>query len=149
MECDAVHRSTGHAEAWGEDGSEACDVDVVNSKGGLFCYRCGGEDHIAAKCATPAPAKSKGKDGRKGVTAGCEGAGKKEKGKGEWKGFCSYCRKKGHKPPDCWTKKDEANNGRLNVGEVVVGGFEIGCVDKEEGVPARATDFQQVQGAEW
>ena len=31
MECDAVHRSTDHAEAW-EDNSEACDVDAVNSK---------------------------------------------------------------------------------------------------------------------
>ena len=58
MECDAVHRSTDHAEAW-EDNSEACDVDAVNSKSGLFCYRCGGQGHIAAKCATPAPTKEK------------------------------------------------------------------------------------------
>ena len=54
MECDAVHLSTGHTEAWEEESSEACDVDAVNSKGGLFYYRCGGRGHIAAKCATPA-----------------------------------------------------------------------------------------------
>ena len=46
MECDAVHQSTGHAEAW-EDNSEACDFNAVNSKSG------------AAKCATPAPTKEK------------------------------------------------------------------------------------------
>jgi len=138
MECDAVHRSTGHAEAEGEDGSEAYDVDTVNGKGGVFCYRCGGQGHIAAKCATPAPAKGKGKDGGKGGKAGGKGAGNKGKGKGEWNGFCSYCGKKGHGPRDCWTKqKDEANNGRMDVGEVEedIGGFEIGCVDKEKVYP--------------
>ena len=108
MECDAVHRSSGHAEAW-EDNSEACDVDAVNSKSVLFCYRCGGQGHIAAKCATPAPTKGKGKDGGKGGKAGGKGGGNKETGKGEWNGFCSYCGKKGHGPRDCWTKqKDEA-----------------------------------------
>ena len=82
--CDAVHWTTGHTEAWEEESSEACDVDAVNSKGGLFCYRCGGQGHIAAKCATPAPAKGKGKDGGKGGKAGGKGAGNKGKGKGEW-----------------------------------------------------------------
>ena len=135
MECDAVHHgSTGHAEAW-EDNSEACDVDAVNSKSGLFCYRCGGQGHTAAKCATPAPTKVKGKDGGK---AGGKGGGNKGKGKGEWNGFCSYCGKKGHGPRDCWNKqKDEANNGKTDVGEVEedIGGFEIGCVDKEKMYP--------------
>ena len=65
MECDAVHRSTGHAEAW-EDNSEACDVDAVNSKSGLFCYRCGGQGHIAAKCATPSPNQGERERWRKG-----------------------------------------------------------------------------------
>ena len=80
MECDAVHRSTGHAEAW-EDNSEACDVDAVNSKSGLFCYRCGGQGHIAAKCATPAPTKGKGKE--KGMGGKAEGKGGGNKGKGK------------------------------------------------------------------
>ncbi len=26
-------------------------------KGGLCCYRCGGQGHIAAKCGTPEPQK--------------------------------------------------------------------------------------------
>ena len=60
------------------------------------------------------------------------------KGKGEWNGFCSYCGKKGHGPRDCWTKqKNEANNGMTDVGEVEedIGGFEIGCMDKEKMYP--------------
>ena len=43
-----------------------------------------------------------------------------------------------HGARDCWTKhKDEANNGRTDVGEVEedIGGFEIGCVDKEKMYP--------------
>ena len=65
-------------------------------------------------------------------------AGNKGKGKGEWNGFCSHCGKKGHGPRDCWTKqKDEANNGKTDVGEVEedIGRFEIGCVDKEKMYP--------------
>ena len=120
MECVAVHRSTGHAEAW-EDSSEVCDVDAVNSKSGLFCYRCSGQGHIAAKCAIPAPAKGKGRDRGKGGKAGGKGGGNKGKGKGEWNGFCSYCGKNWRGPRDCWTKqKDEANNGKIDVGEVCV-----------------------------
>ena len=118
MECDAVHQSTGHPEAW-EDNSEACDVDAVNSKSGLFCYRCGGQGHIAAKRATPAPTKGKGKDGGKEGKAGGEGGGNKGKGKEEWSGFCSYCGKKGHGRRDCWTtQKDEAINGRQTSGRL-------------------------------
>ena len=71
MECDGVHWSTGHVEAWEEDGSEACDVDAVNSKRDLFCDRCGGQGDNAAKCATPAPVKGKVKDGGKGGKAVC------------------------------------------------------------------------------
>ena len=41
MECDAVHRSTGHAEAWAEDGREAYDVDAVHSKGRVQLRRTG------------------------------------------------------------------------------------------------------------
>ena len=46
--------------------------------------------------------------------------------------------RRGHGPRDCWTKqKDEANNGRTDVREVEedIGGFEIGCVDKEKMYP--------------
>ena len=53
----------------------------MNSKIGLFCYRCGGQGHIAAKCAAPVPTKGKGKDGGKGGKAGGKGGGNKGKGK--------------------------------------------------------------------
>ena len=143
MECDAVHRSNGHTEAWEEEGSEACDVDAVNSKGGLFCYRCGGQGHIAAKCATPAPAKGKGKDGGKGGKAGGKGAGNKGKGKGEWNGFCFYCGEKGHGPRDCWTKqKDEANNDRRRRGRGGYRRIRDRLRGQREDVPARAAAFK-------
>ena len=79
MECDAVHRSTGHAEAW-EDDSE----DAVNSQSGSFCCRCGGQGHIAAKCATPALTKGKGRDGGKGGKAGGKGSGNKGNSNKKW-----------------------------------------------------------------
>ena len=41
QECDAVHQSTGHAEAWPEDGREAYDVDAVHSKGSVQLRRTG------------------------------------------------------------------------------------------------------------
>ena len=135
MECDAIHRSNCHAVA-DDSGIETYDLDVdaVNGKGGVFCYRCGGQGHIAAKCATPAPAKGgKGKDGGgKGGKPGGKGPNPKGKGKGDWSGFCSYCGKKGHGPRDCWSKqRDESGGGRMDVGEIEedIGGFEIGCVD--------------------
>ena len=113
---------------------------MVNSKSGLFSCRCGAQGHSAAKFATPAPTKGKGKYGGKGGKSGGKGGGNKGKGKGEWNGFCSYCEKKGHGPRHCWTKqKDEANNGKTDVGEV----------EKDiDDVPARAADFQQVPGTE-
>ena len=66
--------------------------------------------------------------------------GNRGKGKGEWNGFCSYCGKKGHGLRECSTKqKDEAENGKTDVGEVEeeIGEFEIGCVDKEKMNPPR------------
>ena len=91
-------RSTGHAEAW-EDSSEACDVDAVNSKSGLFCYSCGRQGHIAAKFAATAPTKGKGKDGGKGGKSRRQGRPQQgERAKEEWDGFCSYYGKKGHGP---------------------------------------------------
>ena len=47
----------------------------VNSESGSFCHRCGGQGHIAAKCATPAPTKGKGKDVGEGGKAGGKGGG--------------------------------------------------------------------------
>ena len=142
MDCDTIHRASCQAVA-DDTGTEACDLDVdaVNGKGGVFCYRCGGQGHIAAKCATPAPAKGgKGKGGGgKGGKPGGKGPNPKGSGKGDWSGFCSYCGKRGHGPRDCWTKqKDESgNNGNMDVGEVEedIGGFEIGCVDRENAYP--------------
>ena len=135
MDCDTIHRASCQAVA-DDTGTEACDLDVdaVNGKGGVFCYRCGGQGHIAAKCATPAPAKGgKGKGGGgKGGKPGGKGPNPKGTGKGDWNGFCSYCGKKGHGPRDCWSKqRDESGGSRMDVGEVEedIGGFEIGCVD--------------------
>ncbi len=36
------------------------DLQAVG-KGGVYCHRCGGQGHIAAKCATPELTKGKGK----------------------------------------------------------------------------------------
>ena len=56
---------------------------------------------------TPEPPKWKAKGGSKGDGKGkSKGNGKgkgKEKGQVEWRGFCSYCGKKGHGPVDSWT----------------------------------------------
>ena len=79
----------GHHRDDGLD-TDRAGVDAVNSKSGLFCYRCGGQGHIAAKCSTPAPTKGKGKDGGRVGKAGGKGGGNREKGKGEWNGFCFY-----------------------------------------------------------
>ena len=135
MECDAVDQSIGHAEAW-EDNSEACDVDAVNSKSGFFCFWCGGQGTLqqSAPHRSNQGERERWRKGRKSR----KGDGNKGKGKGEWNGFCSYCGKKAHGPRDCWTKqKDEANNGKTDVGEVEedIGRFEIGCVDKEKMYP--------------
>ena len=77
MDCDEVQAGT----EWGHN-SEAgdCDVDAVSGEGAVQCHRCGGQGHIAAKCATLAPAKGKDKDGG---TSGGKGVGSKGKGKGE------------------------------------------------------------------
>ena len=139
MDCDAVR----HAQDFFEDHHQfhEYDVDAIGGKGGLYCYRCGGQGHIAAKCATPAPPKgtSKGKSGGgKGSKGGGKDAGSKGKGKGgDWHGFCSYCGKRGHGPRDCWTKQKDEANTKMDVGEVEqdVGGFEIGCVFKEYAYP--------------
>ena len=144
MECDAVHRSTGHAEAW-ED-SEACGVDAVNSKSSLFCYRCSGQGHIRSKVRYTRPNQGERERWRKGRKSRRQGRRQQE----ERQRRVAYCGKNGHGPRDCWTKqKDEANNGKTDVGEFEedIGGFEIGCVDRED-VPARAADFQHVPGTE-
>ena len=98
MEYDAVHQSTGHADAW-EDNNEAFDVDAVNTKSGLQ----------QSALHTPHP---RGKGGK----AGGKGGGNKGKGKGEWNGFCSYCGKKGHGPRDSWTKGGEQREDRRRGG---------------------------------
>ena len=48
-------------------------------KGGVHCYRCGGQGHLAAKCGTPEPPKWKGKGGSKGDGKGTS----KGRGKGK------------------------------------------------------------------
>ena len=80
----------------GEPHAEWESLDAVG-KGGIYCYRCGGQGHIAAKCATPDPGKGKGKgktgfgiqSAPKGDPKGGKGGpkGGKAGGKGEWKGF--------------------------------------------------------------
>ena len=145
MDCDAVRKSQVDVETE-VDGQEnyECDIDVVGGKGGPFCYRCGGQGHIAAKCGTPPPAKGsgKGKGGGKGERGGKGPGGKGGKGKGgDWQGYCSYCGKRGHGPRDCWTKqRDEANGsntaGKTDIGDVEedVGGFDIGCIHRKRNV---------------
>ena len=121
-------------------------------KGGIYCYRCGGQGHIASKCGTPEPQKGKGKGfkGQGGKDGKGGKSGKGGKGKHEWTGFCSYCGKQGHGPRDCWTKQhDEENNGGGGKGGGVssvddagmnnyhgsaqegchIGGFDIAAVD--------------------
>ena len=44
--------------------------------------------------------------------------GGKAGGKGEWKGFCSYCGKPGHPPSDCWTKQRDEDSGKETFGAV-------------------------------
>lgn len=92
------------------------DIEAVG-KGGIHGYRCGGQGHIAAKCATPEPPTGKGKGNQKGKDGG---KGKsKGKGKAEWTGDCSYCGQRGHSPRDCWTKqKDEASGEGWSKGGV-------------------------------
>lgn len=134
-----------------DDGEYDEEVQAVG-KGGIYCYRCGGQGHIAAKCATPEPQKGgKGKGGPKGGDKDGKGKGKsKGKGKGEWVGFCNYCGKRGHGPKDCWNKqRDEANGDAGNKGGGLasvednthhhhddhvgdVNGFDIATLEAEE-----------------
>ena len=120
QECDAVHQSTGHAEAWPQDGREAYDVDAVHSKA---VYSCSGQGHITAKCGTSVPAKGKEKDGGDRGKADGKDSGKKDEDKESGMDSAPIA------------EKDEANNDRMDIGEVEkdIGGFEIGCVDKEKG----------------
>jgi len=141
MDVDALH---GHGGASCDDCHYEEEIGAVG-KGGIYCYRCGGQGHIAAKCATPEPAKGKGKGGKDGK--GFKGGGKGGKGgKGDWNGYCSYCGKKGHGPRNCWTKeKDEANGIMKNdlgavEGEMEeqysldreLGGFDVACIEMAE-----------------
>jgi len=150
MDVDAVG---GHGGQPQEEAAYEEELDAVG-KGGIYCYRCGGQGHIAAKCGTPEPSKGKGKgkDGGKGA----KGGGKGGKGKGDWNGFCSYCGKRGHGPKNCWTKeKDEATgNSRSDLGamdnynseqysvEHELGGFDVACVDTAKDEP----EWQEIVG---
>lgn len=144
MDVDAV---TGQGKLQHEEGGGDEEIDAVG-KGGIYCYRCGGQGHIAAKCGTPEPIKGKGKGGKGGHDGkGAKGGGKGGKGgKGDWSGFCSYCGKRGHGPKNCWTKeKDEANGTTKNdMGAIEdeaseqysldheLGGFDMACIDKAD-----------------
>ena len=132
-------------EGFRDDGSHS-DPDVLaTGKGGIYCYRCGGQGHIAAKCGTPDPGKGSAKGGGKGKGK-YGGGGKGKGGKGDWTGFCSYCGKRGHGPRDCWTKqrdeskKEEERQAAIASAEedggpthdtcnVDVGGFDVAAVD--------------------
>lgn len=111
------------------------DVQAVG-KGGIYCFRCGGQGHIAAKCATPEPPKGKGKGGQKG--GGKDSKGKGKGGKGEWTGYCSYCGKRGHGPKDCWTRqKDEEGGDQRRSG---------GLASVEEDDRSRGGDYDDING---
>ena len=141
MEVDCVYPS-----CYQEDDEE--EIQAVG-KGGVHCDRCGGQGHIAAKCGAPEPPKWKAKGGSKGDGKGkSKGKGKgKEKGQVEWRGFCSYCGKKGHGPVDSWTKQrdesvgeggkgarlaslEDENDGDDGINEI--NGFDIAALDRDE-----------------
>ena len=89
MDVDAVH---GCGRTSCDDCHYEEEIGAVG-KGGIYCYRCGGQGHIAAKCGTPEPVKGEGKGGKDGK--GFKGGGKRGKGgKGDWNGYCGYCGKK-------------------------------------------------------
>ena len=143
-----------------DDQEHSCET-LALGKGGIYCYRCGGQGHIAAKCATPEPVKGGGKGkgeqfkGNKGGKGGK--SGKNGKGKSDWAGYCSYCGKRGHGPKDCWSKeRDEATNGaggglaiieeqqadqeQYNV-DYDLSGFEVAMID----LPSKIdSEFKQV-----
>ena len=151
MECDAVHRSTGHAEAW-EDNSEACDVDAMNSKSGLFCYRCGGQCHIAAKCATPAPTKGKGKYVGKGGKAGGKGVGNKGERQRRVEWILLLLREGGTRTScllDQAEGRGEKREDRRRGGRGGYRPIRNRLRGQRKDVPARAAYFQQVPGTEW
>ena len=102
-------------------------------KGGVHCYRCGGQGHIAARCGTLEPPTVKGKTGFKRDGKG-KGGGKGN-GKVDWNGFCSYCGKRSHGPRDCWTKqRDDAGGagGGIDEGIGEINGFDIAALDKDD-----------------
>jgi hypothetical protein len=81
------------------------------------CYRCGGQGHMAAHCATPkGDGKGSAAKGGKGFSGKGYGKGGKGEGKGEGKGkgggkggkgprpWCDHCGKSGHTAESCWTK---------------------------------------------
>lgn len=142
MDVDAVTQQNWDTHEYTEQGEE---IQALG-KGGIHCYRCGGQGHISTKCATPPPDIAKGKGKSKGGKDG-KGQKSKGKGKGDWTGYCSYCGKRGHSPRDCWTKQkddESAGNGRLasveDDGEYGgdVGGFDIARID----LPLNAVENQ-------
>jgi len=95
MDTSGVDQSSWTTQQWldwdaGGDDEEA--VDMVG-KGGVQCYRCGGQGHMSKNCATPEPAKGKSKGnakGAKGSSKGKAAGGKGRNGKnskGEFVGF--------------------------------------------------------------
>jgi len=142
MDTSGVDQSSWTTQQWldwdaGGDDEEA--VDMVG-KGGVQCYRCGGQGHMSKNCATPEPAKGKSKGnakGAKGSSKGKAAGGKGRNGKnskGEFVGFCSFCGKSGHKEAECWAKERRNSSAPLaNVDAAAVdkelGGFDVAGLD--------------------
>ena len=74
----------GPEQDWDDQGEQyEYDLDAAGKAGGknrkpICCFKCGGQGHIAAKCASPGLVKGKGR---------CD-----------WQGYCSICGKRGHGP---------------------------------------------------
>ena len=96
MDCNGVDE-----EGWAEqqrrgwdnwcEGGEEQSYDDVNAFHTQVCYRCGGQGHMAAQCATTSKGKGKGSDKGKG-----KGDYGDRKGKGKGKGDSALC-------PECWS----------------------------------------------
>ena len=135
MECDTVHLSSGHVEAWREDESKP----TMSTRGTprAVCSVSDVADRATSQRSALHPLKQSARrktDEREENRRGKD-AGNKEEGKGEWHGLCSFCGKKRHGLGEFWTKqKDEANNGRMDIGEVEenIGGFAFLQVSRAE-----------------
>ena len=155
-----------HDHEWDEqEDPETCTVGK-----GPFCYRCGGQGHIARNCATPEPTSDKSKgDGKGGGKGKGKGKGKGGKADGKaaastWRGYCSYCGKPGHAPKECRKRlrDEEGKSAEMAMGSMEhegheqdcgyldhdIPGFEIGSIDSET-MDVSDAERKRIETSEW